>query len=357
MKNTSASIHEIFVHVIIWILIITLPYIFLSEIFEPDTGGKQWHFWYPILQFTLAFYLNYCILIDKLLFRKKLFLFVIINVLIVSVFRFDWMIYHFVFQNDVGSLAEKSLHHKQDMHGINHKANPFSILHDVLVFLVPAGAAICIKAIQYQKKEEDKKKEIANKSLEAELQHLKYQLQPHFFFNALNNIYALVETSPEKAQQTIHKLGKMMRYLLYDAEKEKVNLSEEVDFIEKYIQLMQLKQNKNVTIKYNFPESWNKDYPIAPLLLIPLVENVFKHGISAIQTSSLLFEISLSNNDIIFKSSNGNHPKNQSDKSGSGIGLDNLKKRLELIYPEQHTFSYGISGSEFVTCLAIKLEY
>jgi LytS/YehU family sensor histidine kinase len=144
--------------------------------------------------------------------------------------------------------------------------------------------------------------------------------------------------------------------MLYYAKKDSITLAEEIDFIEKYIRLMQLKHDEKVKIDYRFSELQDKSYSIAPLLFVPLVENAFKHGVSTQDVSDIFFEFYLSDNKLIFKSENSNHPKTSTDKSGSGIGLENLTKRLELIYPSKHTFHFGVLDGKFIAELQIKLE-
>ena len=343
----------VYIHALVWGLIVLLPYFFFPEPFKNQTDTWINHLWYPVAQFAIIFYLNYLLLIDRLFLRKRHTLFIGINILIVCVLRYEWVFYHFMFPDNV---IEKSLHHKHDLAGIDHKSNPLSFVHEVLTCFVPAVAAVGVKTVQYRIREESRGREIENKNLEAELQSLKYQLQPHFVLNVLNNIYSLIDSSPTTARDNVHKLGKLMRYLLYGANKERVALAEETDFIDKYVKLMQTKGNDKLTVDYRFPE-FKENYSVAPLLFLPLVENAFKHGVSAECPSNISFEIRLSGGNVTFKSSNTNHPKTSTDRSGSGIGLENLKKRLELLYPSRHEFNYGISeNNRFTACLKINLE-
>ena len=219
--------------------------------------------------------------------------------------------------------------------------------------LIPIIASIAVKTTENWAKTEDERKEREKEMLNWELQHLKYQLQPHFFFNSLNTVYALIERSPVAAQETVHTLSKLMRYLLYDTDSGKVTLAEEINFMTQYINLMKLRISEKTQVTTDFPDPTDGAL-ITPLLFISLIENAFKHGISATHTSEISFRLHVEKNKLIFVARNANFPKNEKDKSGSGIGLVNLKKRLELSYPGKHTFRAGVEGSLFVAELQIQ---
>nr|WP_294859610.1 histidine kinase [uncultured Fluviicola sp.] len=212
----------------------------------------------------------------------------------------------------------------------------FFVLKDLFSLFIPIIFAIALRAMERWVKTEAEKKEIVNKNLESELEHLRYQLQPHFFFNSLNNIYSLIEISPTKAQDTILGLSKLMRYLLYETNHKQVDLAHEISFLTNYIKLMEIRLTDKTTTKYFFPKVDEKKYFIAPLLFIPMIENAYKHGVSATHLSQIYFSLELNEDYLLFICENTSFPKTESDFSGSGIGLDNLRKRLELLYPGRH---------------------
>jgi LytS/YehU family sensor histidine kinase len=214
--------------------------------------------------------------------------------------------------------------------------------------------SVALKTTERWLKTETERKEAMTNKLESELQHLKYQLQPHFFFNSLNNIYSLVDVSPEQAKQTIHSLSKLMRYLLYQTNNDKVSLTNEIQFITNYIELMKLRFTENTKIEYDFPVL-KTDLQVAPLLFISLIENAFKHGVSASQKTEIVFKMNVNENRISFSIKNHNFPKTDSDKSGSGIGLQNMKKRLQLLYPGKYQFSTAVNDGFFVVNLVIEI--
>ncbi|MFW2476991.1 MAG: sensor histidine kinase [Sediminibacterium sp.] len=223
----------------------------------------------------------------------------------------------------------------------------------MLSYMAPLLFSIALKSTQRWVKTEAERKEATNFKLASELQHLHYQLQPHFFFNSLNNIYAMVDISPEQAKKSIHSLSKLMRYMLYETNVELVPLSKEIEFLIKYIELMKLRVSEKTTITYSFP-SEETGIKIAPLLFISLIENAFKHGISASKTSNIDIKMSAEEDKVLFTVVNDSFPKNLNDKSGSGIGILNLEKRLKLLYSGQYQFETSEKDNRFIAHLEIE---
>jgi two-component sensor histidine kinase len=345
---------KVSIHVIIWIVLFIFP-VFIRLGRTQDYPDLIVHAWIPLVEYMIIFYLNYFLLTHKLLFKKKYALYILVNILVIVFFV--WLI------------GEGHAYlRRMDMEGRHTPPHGFGtfppyhrpiitfILADLVSFFIPIAFSIAMRATEYWIKTESEKKEIENKNLESELQHLRYQLQPHFFFNSLNNIYSLVEQSPAKAQEAIHSLSKLMRYLLYDVGKDKIELAQEIDFLKKYIQLMELRHNDKTIARFIFPDTKNTTYYVAPLLFIPMIENAYKHGISATQVSDISFEMSITGNELFFISKNTNFPKTRSDRSGSGIGLNNLKKRLELIYPNKYELKMGVENNIYMIRLKIELN-
>ena len=217
------------------------------------------------------------------------------------------------------------------IHNGRHKNPPKGFIYfDFLTNLLPVITAIAIKYAQRLFILELEQKEMATTRLHAELQHLKYQLQPHFFFNALNNIYSLITFDSEKAQQSVHSLSKLMRHFLQKSNEEKILLKDEIDFLNQYIELMTLRLTEKTKVITDFP----KEIPpikIAPLLLITLVENAFKHGVSANKDTVIRFSLETENKTIRFVSENTLLVSQNNDLYSSSIGIENLRKQLDLI--------------------------
>ena len=177
---------------------------------------------------------------------------------------------------------------------------------------------------------------------DAELSNLRYQTNPHFLLNTLNNIYALTTFDTKRAQEAIQQLSSMLRHMLYDNMEQEVQMKEEVDFLENYIKLMKIRLPETVEVHFD-TQQVTPQVKIAPLILIPLVENAFKHGVSPTQKSFINICLKADPQRIEFYIENSNHPKNANDKSGHGIGLTQVQRRLQLAYPGRHTWQHGPS--------------
>ena len=277
----------------------------------------------------LLFYLCYFWLIDKLWFKKRYLFFVLVVVgLIFCV-----------------SYSKYELFSYFDLHKGKRHMPPFHAFVYLVVF------AMAIRYAQRNFSLEIAQKEAQAHKLQADLTQLRYQLQPHFFFNALNNIYSLIEFNPQKAQQSVHSLSKLMRHFMQNSDQKQISLAEEVDFLQQYISLMQLRLTDKTTVQVDFPKQVPQ-LTIAPLLFISLVENAFKHGVSATSTTTLSFSLRVEGDTIIFRSENTKIPTQESLYS-SGIGIDNLKKRLTLLYPERHQYTIEEKEGKYIAQLTI----
>jgi len=192
---------------------------------------------------------------------------------------------------------------------------------------------------------------LKNEKTKTELLHLKSQVNPHFFFNTLNNLYGLVGKDPEKAQSLILKLSDMMRYSIYEGEKDLVTLNEEVDYLKNYIELHKMRYHKKIDINFNC--QIEEDYKVMPLLFIILLENAFKHGVERLRDSAYVnINMITSNNEIQFTLENNFDSFEKTERTG--IGLKNLKRRLELVYPKKHSLSFSITDNVYKAKLNLK---
>ncbi len=341
-KNKTITILS---HVLVWLTLFSLPYL-LSYGQEQEIDRIKAHFWIPLFFSAIVFYFNYFVLVDRYLFPKKMLQFIIINLAFIALFLYlkEYIEDHY-FQELVKKRIENT--------GRTEPPFRMALYIQILTYMAPLFFAIALKSTQRWVKTEAERKEAANFKLKSELQHLHYQLQPHFFFNSLNNIYAMVDISPDQAKTSIHSLSKLMRYMLYETNVESILLSKEIDFMKKYIELMKLRVSDKTTISYNFPVE-EKGIKIAPLLFISLIENAFKHGVSASKASSIKINMTCHEKTVLFTIENDNLPKKTDDKSGSGIGLPNIIKRLELLYPNKNNFKTFVKDSRFVAQLEIE---
>ena len=285
----------------------------------------------------LLFYLCYFWLIDRLWFKKRYLFFILVAVtliLCVSYSKYELFSYFALY---------KGKRHMPPFHAF--------VYFDFLSNLLPVVFAMAIRYAQRNFSLEIAQKEAQAHKLQADLTQLRYQLQPHFFFNALNNIYSLIAFDPQKAQQSVHSLSKLMRHFMQNSDQKQISLAEEVDFLQQYISLMQLRLTDKTTVQVDFPKQVPQ-LTIAPLLFISLVENAFKHGVSATAATTLSFSLKVEGNTIIFKSENTKIPTQESLYS-SGIGIDNLKKRLTLLYPQRHQYTIEEREGKYIAQLTI----
>ena len=328
---------KLLTHIASWAVVCILPaLIFISEgnqRFEEALYRSLASL--PFLMFL--FYSYYYWLIDKLWFKKRYILFILVAVtliLCVSYSKYELFSYF-------------------ALHKSKHKMPPFHafVYFDFLSNLLPVVFAMAIRYAQRNFSLEIAQKEAQAHKLQADLTQLRYQLQPHFFFNALNNIYSLIEFNPQKAQQSVHSLSKLMRHFMQNSDQKQISLAEEVDFLQQYISLMQLRLTDKTTVQVDFPKQVPQ-LTIAPLLFISLVENAFKHGVSATAATTLSFSLKVEGNTVIFRSENTKIPTQESLYS-SGIGIDNLKKRLTLLYPERHQYTIEEKEGKYIAQLTI----
>lgn len=338
---------KVSVHLVTWFLLMFLPYL-LSYGQSFDLLRLMKYNWVPMVFYAIIFYFNYFYLIKNFLFNKRLVLYYSINFAIILIF-----IYVHIEIRELLNMISVT-----QPNSVLNKIPPppikLFIYKDAIAMIIPVIIAFAIKTTEKWAKIEASKKERENEMLNWELEHLKYQLQPHFFFNSLNTIYALIERSPDTAKETVHNLSKLMRYLLYDSDSSKSNLNDEIQFMQQYLNLMKLRISEKTFVTANFP-SFVDELKITPLLFISLIENAFKHGVSSIEKSEIYFKLEVDQNILRFIAKNTNFPKNEQDKSGSGIGLKNLRKRLELSYPKSYNFNTKIENNYYVALLEITI--
>ena len=199
----------------------------------------------------------------------------------------------------------------------------------LIIVVLMLGMNLGIKLYFKQRNDQKHLEELERRNLEQQLEYLKYQINPHFFMNTLNNIHALVDIDPEKAKSTILELSKMMRFVLYEGNKTVVPLEREISFLQNYITLMKLRYTDKVRIQVDVAQTLpNKDVP--PLIFITFVENAFKHGVSYRQESFIDIAINIDNDTLVFTCNNSRIP--QEEEKHGGVGLANVRQRLDLIY-------------------------
>lgn len=233
---------------------------------------------------------------------------------------------------------------------------PFRGMHMynyVLTSLFLVFISLGLRVLERQSEIEKAQKEMEREKLNSELAFLKSQISPHFFFNTLNNIYSLISINAADSQKAVLKLSKLMRYLLYESEHGNTLLSSEIYFMNNYIDLMKLRMNEKIKLSVSFPEKYD-DMNIPPLLFIPFIENAFKHGISYREKSFIDISMLVTKESITFMCINSLvRTTEDTEVKHSGIGLENAKKRLDLLFPEKHELKINKSDTAFEVILNI----
>jgi LytS/YehU family sensor histidine kinase len=284
----------------------------------------------PLFQ-MIVFYLNYVVLAPKLFVRGKHRYDLLINILLLTtlgtILHF-WMVY-------VNSIYVPNSNINDDAIGtISY------IARNSLNLAIFAGGATALALARRWVITDQKLKEVEAERATAELRNLRSQINPHFLLNTLNNIYALTAFDTPKAQQAIQELSKMLRHILYDYQQPKVALSDEVEFLQNYVNLMRIRLSDSVDVKFQTFIA-NPQLEVAPMVFISLVENAFKHGVSPSEPSFIHIQIESADNQIVCDIQNSNHPKTANDHSGHGIGLVQVQRRLELTYPDHYQWEHG----------------
>ncbi len=342
------DLQVILIHLIGWGILFGLPLLVSPRDGNPMTWNRYLGYIFVPTAFMIIFYVNYFLLIDRLLFRRKWLAFIGINLLligVVSCMLHLWQGFYFA------HLAQTI----PPPHSPRPDTMMFFILRDATMMMLTGALSVAIKTTSGWYRSQQEKMEMAKERTEAELRNLKSQLNPHFLFNTLNNIYALIATDRDRAQWAVHSLSRLLRYVLYDNNENEVPLEHEIAFIRSYIELMRLRLSNNVTVEVSLPEDC-RGVQIAPLLFITLIENAFKHGVSTEAPSFVRIRINLREDNIIVCTiENSYFPKSDNDRSGSGIGLQNLQRRLNLLYPQAHSLRQQQMGNSFLTQLIVNL--
>ena len=277
-----------------------------------------------------VYLLNFYLCVPLLWFRKRYWQFGVVNVVLIGLLNLHTI------SHNIYSLPEYV------------RAGYASFMSiSLIINLMAVGIALSIR--YFMRQSERKQKEV-----EAELAWLKNQINPHFLFNTLNNISSLTQIDADEAQDAIMQLSDLLRYAMYETNKPKVHLDGEVEFMRNYIDLMKLRCNEMTTVSTQFtirePQS-----EVAPLLFISLIENAFKHGMNSNAPAMIAIRLEQQDDTLIFNCDNTNNPKPTKDRSGSGIGVENTRRRLDLLYPGRYTWEQTITPENtYHVCVKLK---
>ncbi|MBE7171916.1 MAG: histidine kinase [Williamsia sp.] len=330
-------------HVLIWLIVFLIPYIFSADIergrHREEPGRQSFLYLNTALNcfWVVLFYVNVSILLPRLVYKRKTGLYVLTLLgFFCMMILADDLFFHLFISN-----------------------RPFSLLnsakHNFIPFVFTLAVSAAYKAIADKTAADIFIREKQSENLKTELSFLRSQISPHFLFNVMNNIVALVRLKSDELEPTVVKLSSLMQYMLYETDEERVLLKSEVEYLHNYIDLQKQRfgPELNMNTGFDIREDW---HTIEPMLLIPFVENAFKHGTGLIEHPQIDINLKVADNHLHFEVKNKyKESKSIKDKT-SGIGLANVKRRLELLYPSTHVLTIDRQDDWFMIYLHLTLK-
>ena len=328
------------IHVFIWGIILMLPFIFTSENDKlKDRDFLQFRYLDNTTNFLWVgvFYLNALFLLPRFFYNGKYVLYVAFQVL---TFLFVMLLHRALF-----------LYFVPQHHFIFVRSSQ----HNLIPFLFTVMVSTTYKVTYDRFKTDAEAAALQRERLKTELSFLRSQVSPHFLFNVLNNIVALVRLKSAELEPTVIRLSSLLQYMLYESDDEKVLLKNEVESLQDYIDLQKLRFSPNMNLQtfFDVKEEWHS---IEPMLLIPFVENAFKHGNGLSLNPEIRIELKESNGKLNFSVRNRYVANDNAKDKTSGIGLPNVKRRLSLLYPNRHILEIDDSAGWYHVDLKLTLQ-
>jgi two-component sensor histidine kinase len=377
------SLLEAMIYVVGWLVVLLSP--IMSNLFDVlsdniiDMTDIQWQsiffFWLNALPFFLLFMLNNFVF-APLLFKKRSVRLYVAAVVLSAAAIFTVVGLTMPVSREGRARTEQRMREghieELDMRYFIFDYSPYAagrtapfvrfrgpFLGRMLIALLMCSFNIAVKQFLKSMHDHEVMQELERNSLQSELKYLKYQINPHFFMNTLNNIHALVDIDAEKAKQMLMELSKLMRYVLYEANKRTILLSKEVQFLNHYVALMRIRYTDDVKITVNFTPSLREIY-VPPLLFVSLVENAFKHGISYQKPSYIACSMNVDEDNVVFQCDNSKHAVRDNSAAphpqSGGIGLENIRKRLHLLYGERYELTIQDTTDSYRVRLSVPVS-
>ena len=332
-------IGENLLYLMVWMVIILVPVLNSKMLEEVHVSLENILIaWLKIAPYLLIFIIHNSLIAPRLLLRKHRYVwYLVVNLLTITA----------VFS--LVAIYEKYAPYDTEPYILNGKASftDLAIYWNILLGFFMTGLNMGIKLLYRSLRDEQQMEELKRQNLQAEMDYLRYQINPHFFMNTLNNIHALIDIDTEYAKSAVIELSKMMRCVLYESGSETISLKKDIQFIENYIELMRIRYDSSIDICLDYPATIPNKVAIPPLLLIVFVENAFKHGVSYNHASFIHIRIGYRDDAVTAVISNSRHEKSR--PGTTGIGLENVKKRLALIYQDNYTLSIDDSDPAVYT--------
>jgi hypothetical protein len=343
MLTKNISYKEFIVHILVWLCISIFPlltaYLNLGKI-PHEVFLKQ-------LMNPILFYVNYLVLVPYILLKRKLFLYIVVSILFLALYNYvSEVLISNPIRDEFRNMGMRS----------NRPGGPFGIRHAIpLVFSLTIFllGGIFSLVVDFYKRDR-LSKELENEQKEINLQFLRNQLNPHFLFNSLNSIYALVRSKSDDAPEAVITLSELMRYMLYEAGNEQVTLEKEINYIKNYIALQRLRLKNTEAVKLNI-KGETRNLKIYSLLLISFIENAFKYGTDYKGNTHIDIKIVVDNNKLSLNVENIIGLYKRDDKN-SGVGLENIKNQLNYLYKNNHELIIEEDNSYYRVHLTLNLN-
>lgn len=337
-KFEKEHIGENLLYFMVWSAIILVPILASKMLGEEHVNlQKILISWRKISPYLFLFVLNNALLAPKLLLKRRYVAYVAISVIVTTIlFSIVDGYERYLIRNapDIETMIEARKASFTDL----------ALQWNILLGLFMISANSMIKLLYKTMRDEQEMISLRHENLQAEIDYLKYQINPHFFMNTLNNIHALIDIDSEAAKTTVIELSKMMRYVLYDTENQVTDIANDVRFIEHYIALMRIRYTDAVDIRFEIDGEIPLGVKVPPLLLIVFVENAFKHGVSYNHPSYVHIKLSCDGEKAYAEVRNSRHTSTSA--APGGVGLENVRKRLDLIYGKRYNLTLDDSRAE-----------
>lgn len=344
------AIGENMLYIMVWAVVILIPILNSKMMSEEHVYMVNiLTAWSKLLPYGIIFIINNIFLAPRLLLKKRPAAYLGVSIVMLTLIFYPLEYY----QESLRSLpyAGGDLYVVHGRASFTDLAWYWNVLLGLFMMGANCGIKFMFKAIDDDKKLIDMKRQ----SLQAEMDYLKYQINPHFFMNTLNNIHALIDIDSQAAKDTVIELSKMMRYVLYDSEHKQINISKDIRFVENYISLMKIRYTSDVDVQFDVREPIPLNTHVPPLLLIVFVENAFKHGVSYNKPSFVHINLMCEDGKVKFVVRNSRHTSHKTEQGG--MGLENVKKRLALLFGKNYTLAIDdTKGDEYCVTLIIPIS-
>ncbi|WP_254561045.1 sensor histidine kinase [Dyadobacter diqingensis] len=337
------------VHILAWALLG-----FVLMFYQPLSWGVKlpFSFWTKqtlnLVILAGLFYANMLYMVPGFLLKNKVPAFIL------------WIVGSVIALLLISKFVDLQLHVREQMDAVMRRPGPKhkGVIDGLLLMtsLLVLGVSTSLAVIHRWQKDAQIRESVEKQNITSELALLKAQINPHFFFNTLNNIYALTYTDVPVSRDAILKLSRMMRYLLYETQQDTALLSQEISFVKDYIELMKLRVQSNTTILFEEVKT-GKDYAMVPMLLLPFIENAFKHGISVMQKATIRIDLEVQEGVLTLRVLNDIfRDKDALNMESGGIGLTNTQRRLDLLYPGKHELAINENSEQNTYLVTLRIH-